>query len=214
DGTGSLRPAGRCPGAAGAPGGALRSQLAGDRSKGGGMMSEHDVPAGRDELRERLVTTLATPLGVQVNRAIAEAEAALAPQETREGERCQAVHFTRSMQCKLPARHGGEHIAGSGEGETRWTTEVADRLDASLAATRPAPETREPDGWIIEYRFPDSTAWKIEPGRVVYATEGDAAYRMEAVRIGFPKIAMRIRKVFFGAPATEASDESARCTCE
>lgn len=69
-------------------------------------MSEHDVPAerGRDELRERLATTLAAlvalrdvvrdsgklngmeydELGVEVNRAIEKAEAALASQETRE----------------------------------------------------------------------------------------------------------------------------------
>ena len=70
-------------------------------------MSEHDVPAGRDELRERLATTLAAlvalrdvvrdsgelngmeydALGVEVNRAIEKAEAALlAPQEAREPE--------------------------------------------------------------------------------------------------------------------------------
>src|SRR5690606_177780 len=57
DGARLLRPAGRRPGAAGAPGGALRSQLAGDRSKGGGMTPHDDAPAvGRENERlERML---------------------------------------------------------------------------------------------------------------------------------------------------------------
>lgn len=37
-------------------------------------------------------------------------------------ERCQAVAYYRAMRCKLPARHEGDHVAGSGVGEYRWST--------------------------------------------------------------------------------------------
>ena len=34
--------------------------------------------------------------------------------------RCEAVHYRRSMRCGLHQGHEGQHVAGSGEGETRW----------------------------------------------------------------------------------------------
>src|SRR5690606_9309457 len=106
---------------------------------------EHDVPAGRDELRERLVTTLAAPLGVQVNRAIEKAEAALlAPQEAREGE---ALRQTIAEAVERLADRLYPYWRSS-EGDGSDYLAVANTIDVlagKLAAVRPAPETREPD---------------------------------------------------------------------
>lgn len=40
--------------------------------------------------------------------------------ESLNRDRCEAVHYRKSMRCRLAKRHEGQHLAGHGFGELRW----------------------------------------------------------------------------------------------
>jgi len=59
---------------------------------------------------------------VSSERKVIDLMAAL--RESLNKHRCEAVHFRTSVRCKLDQGHDGEHVAGSGFGETRWSTQA------------------------------------------------------------------------------------------
>jgi len=186
------------------------------------MTPHDDVPAERDELRERLATTLAAlvalrdvvrdsgklngmeydALGVQVNRAIAKAEAALlAPQDAREPEQTAwREAFDRLLAVYVTAARAAFRGAEFWQAYMDAERALHDHIDV-LAASRPAPETREPEllGYVVERQRTPGEWVRVWRGSTLWFDHDEAVLERDAYALdGIPA---RIRGVYLGAPA-------------